>query len=331
MGRHFEHSNHADQHFENRRDRSRSRSPYRPSQSHRHKRRRTESPASRPQVLPFHAPLLSKHDFREYKAIFSLYLDVQKELQLDTLDEREVKGRWKSFVGKWNRGELAEGWYDPSTKKKADHSALTSDLQNHTPQENEEHDVSTRDYCSRAQGNQSDDESEDDEFGPSLPAETRSGKISGPAIPNMQELELAAELRAEEQSLARAELAYSRRVDRKLQKEQLEELVPRADPGSRERQLEKKRLLNATIGGFKEAKEGGEVEVGDSDLMGDDGLEGFKRRKAEMERKKTERELRKEEQLRARRAEREMRLMKAKEKEEKTMEYLKALAKERYG
>lgn len=28
------------------------------------------------------------------------------------MDKWEVKGWWKSFVGKWNRGELVEGWYD---------------------------------------------------------------------------------------------------------------------------------------------------------------------------------------------------------------------------
>ena len=69
----------------------------------------------------------------------------------------------------------------------------------------------------------------------------------------------------------------------------------------------------------------------DSDLMGDDSIEGYKRRKVEMERKKNERELRKEEQLRARMAEREERLKTAREKESKTMDYLKALAKERWG
>jgi len=33
--------------------------------------------------------------------MFALYLDIQKQLDIDTLTENEVKGRWKSFVGKW--------------------------------------------------------------------------------------------------------------------------------------------------------------------------------------------------------------------------------------
>lgn len=33
--------------------------------------------------------------------MFALYLDIQKQLVLEELPEMEVKGRWKSFVGKW--------------------------------------------------------------------------------------------------------------------------------------------------------------------------------------------------------------------------------------
>lgn len=30
-----------------------------------------------------------------------MYLDIQKGIFLEDLGEDEVKGRWKSFVGKW--------------------------------------------------------------------------------------------------------------------------------------------------------------------------------------------------------------------------------------
>ena len=33
--------------------------------------------------------------------MFELYLDIQKQKVLDELPHDEVKGRWKSFVGKW--------------------------------------------------------------------------------------------------------------------------------------------------------------------------------------------------------------------------------------
>lgn len=127
------------------------------------------------------------------------------------------------------------------------------------------------------------------------------------------------------------DLRYSRKLDRKAQKEHLEELVPRADPNSRERRMEKRADAASTQRSYVESKSGGDIEVADSELMGEDGLEGYKRRKAEMQRKKNEREIRKEEILRARAAEREERLAKHKEKEEKTMDMLRALARERFG
>jgi len=44
---------------------------------------------------------LDKRDFGQYKALFASYLDIQKELDIDQLSEREVYGRWKSFIYKW--------------------------------------------------------------------------------------------------------------------------------------------------------------------------------------------------------------------------------------
>ena len=75
-------------------------------------------------------------------------------------------------------------------------------------------------------------------------------------------------------------------------------------------------------------------EVPESDLLGDDadgGVEGFKKRKGEMERKKNEREVRREEVLRARMEERGERIREYKAKEERTMSGLIALAKAKFG
>jgi hypothetical protein len=49
--------------------------------------------------------------------LFAEYLDLQKGHDIADLSEDEVKGRWKSFMNKWNRSELAEGWYDPKAKE----------------------------------------------------------------------------------------------------------------------------------------------------------------------------------------------------------------------
>ena len=81
--------------------RTRSRSPQRDRDHHRRKRHRTRSPSPRPVVLPYKARKLSKYDFNSYKPLFQSYLDIQKQLNIGELDEREVKGRWKSFVSRW--------------------------------------------------------------------------------------------------------------------------------------------------------------------------------------------------------------------------------------
>lgn len=145
----------------------------------------------------------------------------------------------------------------------------------------------------------------------------------------------ASEIATEESLENRENLRELRRLDRKQQKAQVEEIAPRAEAGTKERMLEKKREkadANRTFASGK-TEAGGVADVPDSDLLGgeDDGIEGYKKQKREMERKKNERELKREEILRARQAEREQRLQQYKEKEERTMSGLIALAKARFG
>lgn len=91
-----------------------------------------------------------------------------------------------------NRGELAEGWYDPSTRQKAIQS---SNEPGHGPK-SEGHDRQDARPVGRQRDARHDDESSDDDVvGPALPSnELRSrglqGTRAGPAIPNMQDLEL---------------------------------------------------------------------------------------------------------------------------------------------
>ncbi|MBE7179662.1 MAG: hypothetical protein INR71_00355 [Terriglobus roseus] len=79
---------------------SRSRSPVRDAHSrHRSPRDTLHKPTST--RLPLNARPLSKHDLAAYKSLFAVYLDVQKGIDIESLGDREVKGRWKSFVGRW--------------------------------------------------------------------------------------------------------------------------------------------------------------------------------------------------------------------------------------
>ena len=99
--------------------------------------------------------------------------------------------------------------------------------------------------------------------------------------------------------------------------------------------LEKKREKADSNRAFAAGKTeaGGVDDVPEADLLGgdDDGMEGLKKQKKEMERKKNEREVRRDELLRTRQVEREERIREYREKEERTMSGLVALAKARFG
>ena len=148
-------------------------------------------------------------------------------------------------------------------------------------------------------------------------------------------LTLYLELEAEDSLERREELRQHRLLDRRQQKERLDEIVPRAEAGTKDRMLEKKREKADNNRAFASAKTeaGGVVDVPDTDLLGDEdgGIEGFKKKKQEMERKKNDREIRREEILRARQEEREERIRAYQAKEEKTMAGLVALAKAKFG
>jgi hypothetical protein len=86
-----------------------------------------------------------------------------------------------------NRGELSEGWYDPSTLQKAVQSAQDEpepEYEDRRPRE-----PRREPPTERTAGN---DSESDDEIGPALPGQegrSRAGRM-GPSIPNMQDLEL---------------------------------------------------------------------------------------------------------------------------------------------
>lgn len=307
--------------------RRRSRSPHRDDSCKRHKTRRSRSPPKKPVELPYKAKPLSSRQYEEYEPLFRSYLDIQKQIHLDELDEREIKGRWKSFVNKWNRGELARSWYDALMLKQAQETVASYRAASASGR-------AERPSLVGRTGQREDDESDDD-FGPAPPTHAARQTGHGPTIPRFDDLTYRNEMRDEDRARNQSDYADGMRNERKFewkaQKERLEELAPRADPGSRERQREKKQETTSTLQSFRDAKESGEVEVAEADLMGDDGIDAYKKKKRDEERKKSEREIRREEIARARDAERNERLSERREKEAKTMDFLKQLARERFG
>ncbi|KAI0434198.1 hypothetical protein F5Y09DRAFT_281168 [Xylaria sp. FL1042] len=346
---------------------SRSRSPAR---RHRHSHRHRSHHASKasfgqdhtPPELPCNArPLSRSADFDAFRPLFARYLDVQKQIDIATLDEREVRGRWKSFVSKWNNCELAEGWYRPETFEDAMFDARgASDKPEDDRRHNERRrgSFSRREVYLRPQNTEREDEMEendddDDDYGPTLPTQedpdrsTRTAKTSllsqtkhGASIPSLSDLTLRRELEASDRDDARALLRHERKADRAQQKERLEELAPRADAGTAARRLEKRREVRDANAAFANAKLSSNemAELGDAELLGGDGdggggggLEEYKRLKREAERKKTEREIRREEIWRAKKEEREIRAREYREREASTVDMLREIAKSRFG
>ncbi|KAL5338681.1 hypothetical protein BJX70DRAFT_365905 [Aspergillus crustosus] len=310
--------------------------------SHRRERERDHDSAAKPEPisLPLQARALTKRDLEIYEPMFSMYLDIQKGLVLEDLDADEVKGRWKSFVGKWNRGELAEGWYDPATLEKAQSAVAVAPPRNTERSKDAE--------CERAREivpsavDEEDDEREDDgdDYGPMPQTEISSrGPAPGPAIPTIQDLELRRENAQEDALEDRYHEHQDHRAEIRSHKSSLrymeDEVAPRAEPSTHERRMEKRREAAASNKTFADARRGGSPTdaVPDDELMGPGGddLAAVKSAREKEQRRKNEREIRREEILRARAAEREERVRQYREKEEETIGWLKTLAKQRFG
>ncbi|KAM0286719.1 hypothetical protein ACHAQH_000739 [Verticillium albo-atrum] len=312
---------------ENDRSHHRRRSP--PSSRHHDSHKHRSSRRERPAQLPFSARPLHKSDLSAFRPLFAYYLDLQKGKDILSMDEREARGRWKSFVGKWNEGALSEGWYDPEMFASAVERAAELGIDEERPAASP---AAAAEPESDMRGREESEESED--VGPAPPP-ARAGAMSGPGMPNLDDVAVAREQRAEDAARARRDeaedLRYDRKMDRRDQREKLDELVPRAEAGTRERRLEKKAMVNEKMKGFRERSPGAAV-VGDRELMGGgDGVDELRREREREERKKTEREIRREEIARAKAAEREERVREWKEREEGTMKALKELAKARFG
>lgn len=272
--------------------------------------------------LPFKARQLSKADLDTFLPLFAEYLSLQKQKDIGEMDDREIRGRWKSFIGKWNRGELAEGWYDPEFFDRISAAnggrPLSQDVLRRDTRE------ATLEDERPSEGSGSDD------YGPTLPSSYRN-RASGPGIPTLQDLSHRAELNEEDRQAAISDLRNARKADRVLQREHLDELVPRAEPGTRERMLEKRAAVAEKMRSFRDKSPG--MEAGNErELMGDgDSLEEYKKAKEREQRRKTEREIRREEVERAKREEMEERRRAWKEREEGTVGMLRELARQRFG
>ncbi|PNY29598.1 Uncharacterized protein TCAP_00488 [Tolypocladium capitatum] len=273
--------------------------------------------------LPYSARRLGKADLRAFEPLFVHYLSLQKQKDADDMDEREFRGRWKSFVGKWNRSELAEGWYDPEMFARI--AAEAPKRERLVPRGE-----SSRRLDDDISEPARDKGDEGDDYGPSLPQSDPRRRV-GAAIPSLQDLSLRNELAEESREADREDLRAARKADRSLQKERLEDLVPRAEPGTRERKLEKRRETNDKMRQFRDKSPG--MAAGDEkELMGGgDSLDEYKNMKDRERKRKSERQVRREEIDRAKREEMEERRKAWQEREDGTVSMLRELARQRFG
>ncbi|OLL24272.1 hypothetical protein NEOLI_003405 [Neolecta irregularis DAH-3] len=155
----------------------------------------------------------------------------------------------------------------------------------------------------------------------------RNSYTVGPSMPTQQDNQLQKERQQELHLYEEQEAQLARKRDRRIQKDRLEELAPKAEPGTRERQLEKKRELNQKLKSFREKSPDG-VELKESDIYGDD---DFKAKLAISKNAAAQREEMKEDRLREREMEKSVRKKELLTKEEETMKMFKEIAKQRYG
>ena len=147
-------------------------------------------------------------------------------------------------------------------------------------------------------------------------------------FPRESAIENAIAARGESRDQYRAEIRSHKSTMRQIE----DEIAPRAEPGTRERQLEKRREVASSNRAFADARGGSPEAAPDEDLMGaGDEFSALKKEKEKDQRKKNDREIRREEILRARTAEREERAQAYRQKEQETMGFLQALAKQRFG
>ncbi|KND90497.1 hypothetical protein TOPH_04792 [Tolypocladium ophioglossoides CBS 100239] len=273
--------------------------------------------------LPYSARQLGKSDLQAFEPLFVHYLGLQKQKDADGMDEREFRGRWKSFMGKWNRNELAEGWYDPEMFARI--AAEAPKVEPMAPREE-----SSRRLDDDVLEPARDEGDENDDYGPTLPQSDPRRRV-GAAIPSLQDLSLRNELVEESREADREDLRASRKADRTLQKKRLEDLVPRAEPGTRERKLEKRRETNDKMRQFRDKSPG--MAAGDEkELMGGgDSLEEYKNMKDREHKRKSARQVRREEIDRAKREEMEERRKAWQEREDGTVGMLRELARQRFG
>ncbi|KIJ39935.1 hypothetical protein M422DRAFT_32535 [Sphaerobolus stellatus SS14] len=268
---------------------------------------RSDSRALPPGIEP-----ISEDDYFLKNAEFSRWLRVEKGKYFNELRSDKTRSYFRKFVKAWNRGKLADDLYSPIDPISVPSSQQTSYKWG---------------FASAGKVNQDElrrvrDTIGGDTYGPSRSNQSR-GRVLGPTLPSTSDLQLA---REESESLAATNKFLKRKREKMEEKERVEDLVG-PKPVGKEGLLEKKRAKRESDKTFREAKEDAGLEVSEDVLMGGNSSfkEAIARRDAARARWDAKKKTDPREQDRNERAEQ------LREKDRKTMEMFKQMAKERFG
>lgn len=297
--------------------RSASPEPSKPTSSKRDRSRERSRERSHKNTLPSGVEPIGEDDYFLKSAEFSRWLRIEKGKYFDELRTDKSRSYFRKFVKAWNRGKLLDELYTPIRSTAVPSNQQTAYKWSFAANRLRINDAELQRVREEVSG---------DTYGPPV-AETskRAGRVQGPTLPSPSDLQLAREDAA---SLSNANHLLKRKRDKNEDRERIEEMVGPKDVG-REGMLEKKRAKREGDRAFLDSKEDGGLEVPEDVLFG--GVSSFKERVAQRDAARSRFEAKRRLDQDARAQGRNERAEQIKEKEKKTMEMFKQMAKERFG
>ncbi|KAF8515812.1 hypothetical protein BU17DRAFT_93227 [Hysterangium stoloniferum] len=297
--------------------RSASPEPSKPKSSKRNRSRERSRERSHKNALPSGVEPISEDDYFLKSAEFSRWLRIEKGKYFNELRTDKSRSYFRKFVKAWNRGKLSDELYTPIESTSVPSSHQTAYKWSFATNRSRINDAELQRVREEVGG---------DTYGPSVAAASkRSGRVQGPTLPSPADLQLAREDAA---SLSNANHRIKRKRENNEDRERIEEMVGPKDVG-REGMLEKKRAKKEGDKTYRDSKEDGGLEVSEDVLFG--GGSSFKERLAQRDAARARFEAKKRLNQDSRAQERNERAEQIKEKEKKTMEMFKQMAKERFG
>ncbi|KDR85905.1 hypothetical protein GALMADRAFT_235057 [Galerina marginata CBS 339.88] len=296
--------------------------PSRRSHSRSRSRNRSESPERRVE-LPKGVSPISEADYFQKSDEFRLWLKEEKGKYFDGLSGDRARSYFRKFVKAWNRGKLADTYYDgiaPGSMLATTNTSYKWSFASKSRVDEDALRAARAEVGAATYGKDPKFSSSGHHTTASGSRPSGSGRVQGPAMPSAADLTLARELTKEQLD---EERSYKRKRDKLEAKERIEDMVG-PKPVGREGMLEKKRAKREGDRTFREKGDEG-LELDESTLMG--GGDSFRDQLARRDMSKKRYEQKNDEKQNAIRE----RSSAFREKEKATMDMFQQLAKQRFG